>query len=125
MVCAQPTNSSQAVVILRFLWSFYRAVGYGCVYCNPPYFFTDRGFNEDKGIRLRDLASQRCQCADESEIWVKRNKICSHCQKRRVSHSSDSTSGSRRSSYESLSSSNRQLNRKEPLTNGTGVVTTI
>ena len=83
----------------------------------------DRGFNEDKG--MRDLASQRCQCADESEVWVKRNKMCSHCQKRRVSHSSDSTSGSRRSSYESLSSSNRQLNRKEPLTNGTGYVTTI
>ena len=79
--------------------------------------------NDEKG--MRDSALQRCQCVDDSEVWVKRNKICSHCQKRRVSHSSDSTSGSRQSSYESLSSSNRQLNRKEPLNNGTGYVTTI
>lgn len=72
-----------------------------------------------------DLSLQRCQCPEETQVWVKRSKRCERCQKRRVSHSSESTGGSRRSSYESLSSSNRQLNRKEPATNGTGYVTTL
>lgn len=72
-----------------------------------------------------DLSLQRCQCPEETQVWVKRSKQCERCQKRRISHSSESTGGSRRSSYESLSSSNRQLNRKEPATNGTGYVTTL
>ena len=72
-----------------------------------------------------DLSLQRCQCPEETQVWVKRSKHCERCQKRRISHSSESTGGSRRSSYESLSSSNRQLNRKEPATNGTGYVTTL
>ena len=85
--------------------------------------------SEEKALvlskKMGNLSIQRCQCPEETEVWIKRTKRCDRCQRRRVSHSSESTSGSGRSSYESLSSSNRQLNRKELGTNGPGYVTTI
>lgn len=87
----------------------------------------DRGEDKGQGLSKKavDLSFQRCQCPEDDEVWKKRNKVCDRCQRRRVSHSSESTNGSRRSSYESLPSSSRQTTRKEPATNGIGYVTTL